>query len=210
MTENNNGNLKNSMLHVAGEIIIIGGLTYMFSKKITELNNKISELQTKIEQDGGDKKFQEFKKETSQHINNLYSIIETLSNNIKMNREQETTPLFMEEPPQVLRNRFTRKEEGKYNNYTFTPEKHKIEVIDEETSSENEDELDDELKEELQELQELEYTSQPSPTIEEFKPIDELVIETDIKNEIFSNKEELTPAAPLEFIQKKQRKTKLK
>lgn len=88
---------KLTIAHIASEIIIIGSLSYLFNRKITELNTKITELEKKVETSNGggtnvdavsSEHFMHFQKETSQHINNLYSIIRQMASSIPDDQRQ--------------------------------------------------------------------------------------------------------------------------
>ena len=82
---------KLTMAHIASEIIVIGGISYLFNKRISELNNKVSVLEKKIEtlETGNNKndanvgisneQFSQFQQQTSHHINNIYNAIKQLS-----------------------------------------------------------------------------------------------------------------------------------
>ncbi len=104
---------KFTMIHIASEILIIGGLSFMFHRKISDLNNKIINLEKKIEglekeleedsvNRGGNgngitlDQFSQFQQQTSQHINNMYSAIRQLANSIP----QSTQPLQPTKPQQ--------------------------------------------------------------------------------------------------------------
>ncbi len=73
---------KITIAHIASEVIIIGGISFFFHKKIADLKTKISELETKIveleKNNSNDsmpkEEFIKFQQYISQHINNLYEI----------------------------------------------------------------------------------------------------------------------------------------
>jgi len=83
---------KIMMAHVATEIIVIGGISFFFHKRISELNTKIAELEKKLEKcegctgtaEGGitGEQFGQFQQQTTQHINNIYSAIRQIANTI--------------------------------------------------------------------------------------------------------------------------------
>lgn len=88
---------KIMMAHIATEIIVIGGISFLFHKRISDLNIKVSELEKKLEkvekcekcegctgESGGinTEQFQQFQQQTTQHINNIYSAIRQIANTI--------------------------------------------------------------------------------------------------------------------------------
>jgi outer membrane murein-binding lipoprotein Lpp len=84
---------KVTIAHVVGELVVIGGLSYFFNKKLTEVNSKVADLEKKIEilEKNGNvtdtskfisiEQFNHFQQATTQHINNLYEIIRQQSLN---------------------------------------------------------------------------------------------------------------------------------
>jgi hypothetical protein len=86
---------KTTMMHVAGEVAIIGAISFVFVKKISSLNSKIEVLEQTVKtleeeckknktEGGGlnQEQLSQFQQQTSQHINNLYSAIRQLANNL--------------------------------------------------------------------------------------------------------------------------------
>ena len=204
---------KIMMAHIATEVVVIGGISFLFHKRISELTAKVSELEKKLEKcesgtsDGGitGEQFGQFQQQTTQHINNIYSAIRQIANTIN----GVTPPLepLHSQPKKNVRQQMKEsqireahiREMSKKGNTTpldqtpmsslsLTPENNgltKIElVIDEEEKKEIPDEeLDDELEDELRDL----------------SPIDENGIKGDENNT--SHQE-----TPLEFIPTKGKK----
>ncbi|MDD4931575.1 MAG: hypothetical protein PHG66_05550 [Candidatus Colwellbacteria bacterium] len=83
---------KIMMAHIATEVIVIGGISFFFHKRIAELNTKVAELEKKLEKcegctgasEGGitGDQFNQYQQQTTQHINNIYSAIRQIANTI--------------------------------------------------------------------------------------------------------------------------------
>lgn len=105
---NSSGISKMSMAHIAGEIILIGGVSYLFHRRINDLNSKINELEKKIESleekketDGDEssssvtnEKFETLNKQVGHHINNIYSMIRQLA---KSPHSPPPSPMYQSE-----------------------------------------------------------------------------------------------------------------
>ena len=93
------GGAKFTMAHIAMEVVIMGGISYYFSKKISGLNTKITDLQLKIKElettksgsnPSNDSKTEEcmesitqLHSNTKKHITNIYQTLRKLSENIQ-------------------------------------------------------------------------------------------------------------------------------
>lgn len=118
----NNGSSSNILgvgkfpfIHIASEIIIIGGIAYYFNKKLSETNKELADVKAKLAELQSrpqvaaelDKKvideFTEYHKYTSAHIQKLYSTIKILSEKIDALEYTETPPIS---PKTTVRNRF--------------------------------------------------------------------------------------------------------
>jgi len=86
---------KIMMAHIATEVIVIGGISFLFNKRISELKTKVAELEKKLGElekregcssspEGGitDEQFGQFQQQTTQHINNIYSAIRQIANTV--------------------------------------------------------------------------------------------------------------------------------
>ena len=100
---------KLTMAHIASEIIIIGGMSYIFHKKIATLNDKITELEKKIElleKEGGNGgssehllQSQQFQQQTTQHINSIYTAIRQLATTVStISSEQPPSQPIVQQP----------------------------------------------------------------------------------------------------------------
>jgi hypothetical protein len=152
---------KFPFIHIASEIIIIGGIAYYFNKKMSELNKELVDVKTKLSELQSrpqvaaelDKKvideFTEYHKYTSAHIQKLYSTIKILSEKIDALDYSETPPIS---PKSTVRNRFvppttsisvtekpsipvsvSRIVVSRQNTHTIPSQSSKIEIIDEES-----------------------------------------------------------------------------
>lgn len=217
------------MAHITTEVIVIGGISFFFHKKISELNTKVSELEKKIEtfeklekREGSShsedrfvttEQFTHFQQQTTQHINNLYTVIRQITNNINSDNKQPSgqtidriKELQMKEAQ--LRDYHTQMKESQMKvkdiktknsvpymetSFSLTPDntngQSKIEIVDDEEKEINEEELDNELEDELKDLSTTTCVN----------------IDTDensIKNEVTNTIQE----TPLEFIPTKGKK----
>lgn len=211
---------KIMIAHIATEVVIIGGISFYFHKKITELNTKISELEKKIENLPGGNDDEKFKQQTMQHIRNLYENIKQFSNreekanigeksnigekvNIKMSSQTHSSHIHhssSDPKPDIKQNHmmFVSSVIPSLSlNYKTNPttEKAKIEVINEEelyeTKESSNEELNDELEEELRDLS----TNNSNDNIDELKD------ESDNIN--ISNSLEFIPSKSKKIIKKK-------
>lgn len=101
---------KIMMAHIATEVIVIGGISFFFHKRIAELNTKVAELEKKLEKcegcagasEGGltNEQFGQFQQQTTQHINNIYSAIRQIANTINGAPPLETAPPTPTQPTQ--------------------------------------------------------------------------------------------------------------
>jgi len=148
------------MIHVAAEVVLLGGVTFYFNGQIRSLRNEIKDLKAKIE---------EQQEMTNKHLNNFYAVID------KMNRSppiQFQHPIPLPRQPQHdtmgIRRRRSPQDEEDVRPTPTTAVKHPIvkrsqpaqkrETQPIYTASEEKDEdvLDGELQEELGELEEQE------------------------------------------------------
>lgn len=150
---------KLMMAHIATEVIVIGGISFFFHKKIAELNAKVVELEKKLEKcgpiSGGipEEQFGQFQQQTTQHINNIYGAIRQITNAIN-----GSVPTSENRDSDMRDERMKAKDIKRKNNsqinFSLTPENttenSKIEVIEEEKILD--EVLDDELKDELKDL----------------------------------------------------------
>ena len=132
------------VIHIASEIVIIGGITTYFINKTNKLHDRIEELESKIQQQ--DEIIQ-------QHDTVILKLLNNVNFLIEHNREQQKTNQFIsvkkKQEPQILN--------SSKKVIIMVPEKIKQveEIIDESCII---DDLDSELEEELKEL-ELEQTT---------------------------------------------------
>lgn len=215
---------KIAIAHVAGEIVIIGGISFYFSKKITALQNENEELKKRIEslekgESGGGglnpeqlDEFLKFQKQTTSHINNLYSVLKQIAENQPQAQQHHVPAQQTHQSQAVQQTTFTAKKNKKNvaaevtnskvirtpNQVVFSTvtetvtaqpvqkkSKAVIEEIDEDEEV-DEEELDRELEEELEQLK------KPSQDDEEETSI------TDIKTE--SDNTEDSDQTELQFI----------
>jgi len=142
--------------HIATEVVIIGGVSFYFHKRIAELNLKIAALEKKLEKcekdgvipSGGvtSEQFNQLSEQTSKHINNIYSAIRQLADNTSqpMRKPSPFPPQPQKRsspPPQVFKPR--------------QPTPAKVETIEEEKEEVCDEDLDNELEDELKDLDDL-------------------------------------------------------
>lgn len=132
------------IVHVAAEVILLGGIAFYFNNQVKSLRNEVRELKLKLE---------EITESNNKHLNNLYSLMD------KMNRTMMTPPASFFPKPSMegtmgLRQRKKPAETPPISRPAGSGKKDKpvsfppLEELDEE------DVLDRELGEELTELQE--------------------------------------------------------
>lgn len=169
---------KIMMAHIATEIIVIGGISFLFHKRISELNTKVAELEKKLEKcegcSGGDssgiteENFTQFQQATTQHINNIYTAIRQIASTINDKEDGTSTHRNLQNPSrgsinQTRESRETLRKRVKAKNHSdenkpilsLTSENNqtKIDVIYEEEQKDILDEdLDCELEDELKDL----------------------------------------------------------
>ena len=106
---------KYMMIHIATEVVVIGGICFYFNKKISKLQNKIDELEKKLveccnnKENGGSgdglspeqfTQFTQFQQQTSQNFNGIYSAIKQIQQvqqNIltsRQNQQPQQRPQF--------------------------------------------------------------------------------------------------------------------
>ena len=88
--------------HIAMEIVVIGGLSYVFSKKIAQQNERIAELEKRIVskescEDSEEKwvsaeHFSAYQQQTNQHINKLYGVINQLITSERERQFNQSAP----------------------------------------------------------------------------------------------------------------------
>lgn len=83
---------KTLISHIVAELIVISGLAYYYHKKCGNLQLQINELNLKLEKMNGInylnsiKRHEQFESQTIQHINKIYSLINSINNgNVNMN-----------------------------------------------------------------------------------------------------------------------------
>ena len=97
---------KMLIAHIATEVVVIGGVSFFLNKRISDLTAKVSELEKKLEKlegcsssNGGipEEEFNKFQQQTTNHLKNIYAIINGISNDIAQNQNvsQQQVP-----PPQ--------------------------------------------------------------------------------------------------------------
>lgn len=171
---------KFMIAHIVGEIIVIGGISYVFSKKIALQNEKIAELEKKLQSVTPDtnnllsiEQFSVYQKQTNQHINKLYGVIDQLINKLEQVNYQKNPEKINElnQKEYETKNRFSENISStsisqigfvSISPMTNKPEKGNIEIVediqdstieekyDQEVSNED---LDAELESELNELE---------------------------------------------------------
>jgi hypothetical protein len=93
---------KTVIAHILSELLIIGGVSYFFHRKCTFLQQQIDEMQKKIDKLGGQeylnslKRQETFETQTVQHINKLYSILNTFKMNSPSNLSSPFSSFPME------------------------------------------------------------------------------------------------------------------
>ncbi len=218
---------KIAIAHVAGELVIVGGLSFYFNKKITLLQNEIEELKKKIEllekndeEDGGGltpeqlESLTKFQTQTTNHINNLYSVLKQIAENQqshqlppsqpqvftapkkKKNLTAEiTTSKVIRTPSQVVFATET------VSNVPVSKKKKSTAVIEEVIEEENineEEQLDRELEEELNDLK--------KPSEDEEQEDEE---QTDIKDEVSNTEDDSSEQTEIEFVAPPPKKKKV-
>ena len=215
-----NTNMESSkimMAHVTTEIIVIGAISFFFHKKISNLNQKIEELEKKIAekhesnspQQHDPRKFEEFRQQTTGHINNIYSLIRQLTETYKNSQSHPQ----MSQMTQDHRERFrgdshVRERRIRMNVIPLSQETNeKLEVIEEDEQKESplKEELDEELDEELEdELKKLSEDLEKEPTDHK---VDNSSVDTDTGIIDIKNDDDNTiTETPLEFIPTKGKK----
>lgn len=173
---------KLMIAHIATEVVVIGGISFFFHKRIVELNTKIAELEKKLEKAEGCKctsseggsTGEAFQQQTTQHINNIYSIIRQITNNINESPQQEHEPSRVKPKTKESLARDSQKEMKKkilevhshsndqttpLSSLSLTPEntngngQTKLELIDDdEKTGIHEEDLDNEIEDELRDM----------------------------------------------------------
>jgi hypothetical protein len=223
---------KIMMAHVATEIIVIGGISFFFHKKISQLNQKIQELEKKIDEkhestsscQHDPQKFEEFRQQTTGHINNIYSLLQKLTETNK-NSHYNIPP-----PPPPPHQQSSSKEHREHfrgdssnlrsrrSRIQFTPISEvtsQLEVINEDEHELKEshhkqeydeklddEKLDEELDEELDDLEKESTDQKRDKSLIVSSPVDTDIGIIDIKNDDNNTITE----SPLEFIPTKGKK----
>ena len=132
------------MIHIASEIIVLGGLIYYFNQKNKKLLSHIQDLSRKIEdQEGILQKHEEIIRKMSEFINQQKNTIEKPKKiPVKEIRTKKSEPIKVsfKQNPSPIKNKITQRVE-------------EISSSEEEEEEEEESDLDAELEEELQELE---------------------------------------------------------
>ena len=163
---------SSKIVHIAAEVVLLGGITFYFNGQIKSLKNEIKELKTKIEEQS---------EANNKHLNNVYSLLDKLSHaSLLANSAPLQTQQRSQAPVEGLRRRRSPESRSR-DSESFEPKQSKNESSNRKPSlsvhqrSEpipeelQEDDLDDQLAQELQELQEDEMREE---TEDELKGID--------------------------------------
>lgn len=129
------------MIHIASEIIVLGGLIYYFNQKNKKLLSHIQDLSRKIEdQEGILQKHEEIIRKMSEFINQQKNTIEKPKKiPVKEIRTKKSEPIKVsfKQNPSPIKNKIIQR----------------VEEISSSEEEEEESDLDAELEEELQELE---------------------------------------------------------
>ena len=163
---------KQTMIHIASEMVILGGISFVFHKRISELNKRISELEKELSEikdrssNDSDIKdeFEKLKKYTIHHITSIYSSINNVSlppptstptfssqsyrreDNKKEDFSQDNKKIFHQQERRERNVSFYLNDDEREHNLTRR-ETDKIQIVDDTNDSLNEDDSDYEIDE---------------------------------------------------------------
>ena len=127
---------SSKLVHIAAEVILMGGISMYFNGQIKSLRNEIKELKTK---------YDEHTEATNKHLNNVYALIDKFSHADNM----VGRPTQSHAPPVSEGLRHRRKTETKSYTPSPLPSRPSTPIL-----NPSPEDLDEELGKELQELEE--------------------------------------------------------
>ncbi len=136
--------------HIVSEVLVIGGLSFYFNKRISNLEQEVLQLRESLKNIGGgdNEELLQFQATTQNHIKNLYSIIQSRENRERENRDSA---------PILKRPSSLKKEQPKEVSFSLTPN------IEEVSSNEDLDkELEDEIEENVDNLESIPPKKKPN------------------------------------------------
>lgn len=137
------------LVHVAAEVVLVGGVIFYFNNQVKSLKNEIKELKIKIE---------EMTDSNNKHLNNLYSLVDRLNRSVLTPIQEEKSQ------PNNSQTGIRRRKKVRFqstDNESETSDKPQTKTSQgkvQAQSAPDEDDLDTELGDELKQLDD-EYVS---------------------------------------------------
>lgn len=82
-------------VHIASEVVILGGVIFYFNNQIKTLKTEIKELKTKLEEDS---------QSNNKHLQNLYSLVDKINIDVKQLASRPPPQQYIPPPQQVTQN----------------------------------------------------------------------------------------------------------